>query len=237
LVEIVSPFIARVLSSANVSKICLTDKAPPDQRIVRRIRVRGVDLTKAVWLARAAVLLAAGAGYPSSAADAQATGLPPGAAIHLVDDETAMRAWLARVPPTREFPPDFAAALTRMAPAIVVEMSSEPGCLPCADLWSRLGALKHRYGFSIAVLPREEAMLRSGRLGLPWVGHPVAWVRSVENSGRVVPIAIGTDHEVNVARNVYLAIKMMTGVRPAVGVRAMARFTGIVAPPAHRLRK
>jgi hypothetical protein len=177
------------------------------------------------------------AGYPVSTTHAQGSGPATRAAVHPVDNETAMRAWLARVPQTRDFPPDFAAALTRMAPAVIVEMSSEPGCLACADLWSRLGALKHRYGLPIAVLPREEAMLRSGRLGLPWVGHPVAWVRSVEDAGRVVPIAIGTDHEVNLARNVYLAIKMMTGVRPTVGVRAMARFTGIVAPPAHSLRK
>lgn len=71
-------------------------------------------------------------------------------------------------------------------------------------------------------------MVRSGRFGLPWVGHPVAWVRPEGNEARMVPIAIGTDREGNIARNIYLAAKMLTGVRPAVGVRGMAKFTGIV---------
>ena len=74
-------------------------------------------------------------------------------------------------------------------------------------------------------------MLRSGRLGLPWVGHPVAWVRPVADSNRIIPVAIGTDHAPNLARNLYLAAKMLTGVKPAVGVRGMAKFTGIVAAP------
>jgi hypothetical protein len=46
----------------------------------------------------------------------------------------------------------------------------------------------------------------------------------------MVPVAIGTDHSVNLARNTYLAAKMLTGVRVAVGVRAMSKFTGIVSP-------
>jgi len=71
-------------------------------------------------------------------------------------------------------------------------------------------------------------MIRSGRLGLPWAGHPVAWVRPVTDPSRAIPIAVGTDHTPNLARNLYLAAKMLTGVRPAVGVRAMAKFTGIV---------
>lgn len=75
-------------------------------------------------------------------------------------------------------------------------------------------------------------MLRSGRLGLPWVGHPVAWVRPVSDPHRIVPIAIGTDLAPNLARNLYLAAKMLTGVKPAVGVRGMAKFTGIVGVPA-----
>ncbi|HKY82572.1 MAG TPA: hypothetical protein VJM09_13990, partial [Sphingobium sp.] len=58
--------------------------------------------------------------------------------------------------------------------------------------------------------------------------HPVAWIRPVADADRIIPIAIGTDHGVNLARNAYLAAKMLTGVRPAVGLRAMARFTGIV---------
>src|SRR3546814_13281552 len=73
---------------------------------------------------------------------------------------------------------------------------------------------------------------------LPWVGHPVAWVRATNDPNRVIPIAIGTDHSVNLARNIYLAFKMMTGVRPDVGVRAMAKFSGIVgiaaSPPPYR---
>jgi hypothetical protein len=150
------------------------------------------------------------------------------AAIHPVADPTGMFAWLARVPLTRDFPPDFAAALRGDAPAFVVEMTSTAGCLPCADLWGKLQSLSHQYGFRTAVLSREDALIRSGRLGLPWVGNPVAWVRAVNDPNRVVPIAIGTDHGPNVARNIYLAFKMMTGVRPAVGVRAMAKFTGIV---------
>lgn len=71
-------------------------------------------------------------------------------------------------------------------------------------------------------------MVRSGRLALPWVGHPVLWVRSVNDPTRMIPVAIGTDHRANLARNIYLGFKMMTGVRPDVGVRAMAKFTGIV---------
>lgn len=150
------------------------------------------------------------------------------AAIHPVTDPTHMAAWLARVPPTRDFPPDFAATLRGDAPAFVVEMTSTAGCLPCADLWRKLQSLGRQCGFRTAILSREDAYIRSGRLGLPWVGNPVAWVRAVDDPNRVVPIAIGTDHGVNVARNIYLAFKMMTGVRPEVGVRAMAKFTGIV---------
>src|SRR3546814_13786176 len=41
------------------------------------------------------------------------------------------------------------------------------------------------------------------RLGLPWVGHPVAWVRATNDPNRVIPIAIGTDPSVNLARNIY----------------------------------
>src|SRR3546814_8262592 len=71
-------------------------------------------------------------------------------------------------------------------------------------------------------------MLRSGRLGLPWIGHPVAWVRPMNDTNRIIPIAVGTDHAPNLARNLYLAAKMLTGVRPAVGVRALSKFTGLV---------
>ncbi|WP_313802640.1 hypothetical protein [Sphingobium sp.] len=150
------------------------------------------------------------------------------AAIHPVADSAAMQTWLSRVPLTRNFPPDFGATLRGDAPAFVVEMTTAPGCAPCADLWTKLQTLHRQYGVDVKVLSREEAMVRSGRLGLPWVGHPVAWVRATNDPDRVIPVAIGTDHSVNLARNIYLAFKMMTGVRPDVAVRAMAKFTGIV---------
>ena len=152
------------------------------------------------------------------------------AAIHPVSDMTALYGRLQRVPRTYAFPPDFTSTLTANAPAFVIEMTSTPGCLPCADLWSKLQVLQRQYGLRVSILPRQEALVRSGRLGLPWVGHPVTWVRANGDAARVIPIAIGTDHGVNLARNIYLAMKMMTGVRPDVGVRAMARFTGIVGP-------
>jgi hypothetical protein len=154
------------------------------------------------------------------------------AAIHAVTTQAEMQTWLARVPQTRDYPPDFDATLKGQGAAFVIEMSTTPGCLPCGDLWIRLLALKFRYRLTIRTIGEPEAMLRSGRLGLPWIGHPVLWLRPVSDSGRTLPMAIGTDHAFNVARNLYLGIKMQTGVRPAVGVRAMAKFTGIVGPPA-----
>ncbi|MFM5929832.1 MAG: hypothetical protein ACKOPQ_02880 [Novosphingobium sp.] len=150
------------------------------------------------------------------------------AAIHPVASEAEMRAWLARVPVTRDFPPDFAVSLRGQAPAFVIEMSTAPGCVPCADLWARLGEVHRRYGWQVRTLSGEEALLRSGRLGLPWVGHPVAWVRPLDDTRRTVPIAIGTDHAANLARNAWLAARMLTGVRAEVGVRALSKFTGIV---------
>ncbi|HUD95017.1 hypothetical protein [Sphingobium sp.] len=154
------------------------------------------------------------------------------AAIHPVSSASEMRSWLARVPRTVDYPPDFEAALKGQGSAFMIEMSTASGCLPCGDLWSKLLALKTRYGLTVRPIGREEAMLRSGRLGLPWIGHPVAWLRPVSEEARILPIAIGTDHPVNLARNIYLGLKMQTGVRAAVGVRAMAKFTGIVGTPA-----
>lgn len=150
------------------------------------------------------------------------------AAIHPVTTQAEMQVWLKRVPQTRDYPPDFDATLRGRGAAFVIEMSTTPGCVPCGDLWTRLLALKSRYGLAVRTIGEPEAMLRSGRLGLPWIGHPVLWLRPVSDSGRTLPMAIGTDHAVNIARNLYLGIKMQTGVRPAVGVRAMAKFTGIV---------
>ena len=153
------------------------------------------------------------------------------AAIHPVASDAAMRDWLARVPVTRDWPPDFAEVLSGQAPAYVVEMSTAPGCVPCADLWAKLNGLGRRYGWQVRAIGVQEAMLRSGRLGLPWVGHPVAWVRPRADLNRTIPVAIGTDHAPNLARNLYLAAKILGGVRVAVGVRGMSKFTGIVAAP------
>jgi hypothetical protein len=150
------------------------------------------------------------------------------AAIHPVASQAEMNRWLARVPVTRSFPPNFAEEMRGAGGAFIVEMSTAPGCLPCADLWPKLKDLGRRYGWQVRAIGADEAMLRSGRLGLPWVGHPVAWVRPAKDANRIIPIAVGTDHAPNLARNLYLSAKMLTGVRPAVGVRALSKFTGIV---------
>lgn len=154
------------------------------------------------------------------------------AAVHPVSNELEMKSWLDRVPRTSVFPPDFEATLRGQGAAFVVEMSTAPGCLPCGDLWTKLGVMKARYGWSIRTITTQEAMIRSGRLGLPWIGHPVAWVRPLADPNRIIPVAIGTDHAVNISRNLYLAAKMQTGMRVSVGVRAMSKFTGIVGVPA-----
>lgn len=179
------------------------------------------------------LLVAVVHGVPASAQ------LPPRdaarrAAIHPVATVADMRAWLARVPATRAFPPDFTASLRGQAPLFTIEMTTAPGCIPCADAWGSLAAFRARYGWQVRVLSRDEALLRSGRLGLPWVGHPVIWVRPLADPIRIVPIAVGTDHDANLARNAWLAARMLTGLRPQTGLRAMAKFTGIVgagAPP------
>ncbi|WP_310225525.1 hypothetical protein [Sphingobium xenophagum] len=165
-----------------------------------------------------------------STADAQHTDrdLARRAAIHPVSTAADMRLWLARVPTTRDFPADFEIMLRSQATLYSIEMSTSPGCLPCGDLWIRLSAFRARYGWQVRTLGQEEAMLRSGRLGLPWVGNPVAWVRPLADPNRMVPIAIGTDHGANIARNAWLAARMLTGTRAALGVRAMSKFTGIV---------
>ncbi len=150
------------------------------------------------------------------------------AAIHPVADDANLRGWLARVPLTRQFPPDFTDTLRGQARAFVIEMSTTPGCIPCGDMWIKLQGFGRQYGWRVAAIGSQQAMLRSGRLGLPWVGHPVVWVRPVTDANRIVPVAIGTDHGPNLARNVYLAVKMLTGVRPDVGLRAMSKYTGIV---------
>jgi hypothetical protein len=160
------------------------------------------------------------------------------AAIHPVSDKAMMHAWLSRVPVTRDFPDDLTATLRAQSGSWIVEMTTAPDCLPCGDLWARLGRLGRTYGWPVRTIGAQEAMVRSGKLGLPWVGHPVAWARSSADPGRYIPVAIGTDHDANLARNLYLAAKMLAGVRPAVGVRAMSKFTGIVGmPPLSRTKR
>lgn len=154
------------------------------------------------------------------------------AAIHPVTTVPQMDLWLSRVPMTREFPPDFWETLASAGSASVIEMTTAPGCLPCGDMWTKLNAFRARYHWRVSTVSGQEAMLRSGRLGLPWVGFPVVWVRPLSDNTRTIPIAIGTDHGVNLARNAYLATKMLAGVKPEVALRAMAKFTGIVGVPA-----
>ncbi|MDE8654471.1 hypothetical protein [Novosphingobium album (ex Liu et al. 2023)] len=187
------------------------------------------SLASVIVIAMAVVPLAASA-RPATREDAAR------AAIHPVATSEDMRTWLARVPMTREFPPDFAETLTSAAPYSVIEMTTAPGCVPCADLWTKLAVFRARYHWQIRTISGEEALLRSGRLGLPWVGHPVAWVRPASDQGRTIPIAVGTDHFVNIARNTYLGAKMLGGVRPEVGLRAMAKYTGIVGSALRRPR-
>ncbi|QHD66466.1 hypothetical protein GS397_04840 [Sphingobium yanoikuyae] len=177
-----------------------------------------------------ALLITAGlcAAKPASAQQAANRDIARRAAIHPVSTAADMRRWLSRVPVTRDFPPDFETMLRSQASLYVIEMSTAPGCLPCGDLWTKLLAFRGRYGWQVRTIGAEEAMLRSGRLGLPWVGNPVAWVRAATDSNRMVPIAIGTDHGPNIARNAWLATRMLTGARTTVGVRAMSKFTGIV---------
>lgn len=150
------------------------------------------------------------------------------AAIHPVASISDLQAWLARIPATQDFPPDLAQTLRGSSSLFLIEMSTAPGCIPCADLWARLARFRTRYGWRVHTITRQSALLRSGRLGLPWVGHPVAWVRPLDDEDHTVPIAIGTDLDVNLARNAYLAAKILTGVRPSVGVRAMSKFSGLV---------
>lgn len=176
-------------------------------------------------------LASAASAQPPSRADALR------AAVHPVPDARTMQVWLSRVPVTRDFPGDFAATLQGHGSAFEIEMTTAPGCVPCGDLWRKLSTLAARYGWRVRVLDPQAAPTRSGRLGIPWIGHPVAWVRPLADEGRTIPIAVGTDHAPNLARNLYLAAKMLTGVRPAVGVRAMSKFTGIVGVPAATARR
>jgi hypothetical protein len=88
-----------------------------------------------------------------------------GAAIHAVSTEADMRSWLGRVPVTRQFPPDLVDALRGQSSLYLIEMTTAHGCLPCADLWGRLGELRRRFGWQNQTINGQDAMLRSGRLG------------------------------------------------------------------------
>ncbi|WP_371262440.1 hypothetical protein [Sphingobium sp. AP50] len=154
------------------------------------------------------------------------------AAIHPIVTSRELSIWLARVPKTREFPSHFDETLRSEGRMFVVEMSSAPDCIPCGDLWAKLLRFGRAYGWQVRTISPAEALIRSGRLGLPWVGHPVLWVRPASDQARLVPAAVGTDHDPNLRRNIYLATKLLTGVRPEVGLRAMSKYTGIVAPTA-----
>lgn len=166
---------------------------------------------------------------------AGANAAPPNnqAPIHPARSSAELILLLGHIPVTNSFPPDLVETLQGEAPAFVVEMSTAPNCVACADLWAKLGQFRGRYGWRVAVINHSTAMLRSGRLGLPWVGNPVLWVRPIGDDNRTIPVAIGTDHLSNLTRNIYLAVKMLTGVRPDVAVRGMARFTGIVTKTVH----
>jgi hypothetical protein len=173
-----------------------------------------------------AFAILAGCAPVSASAQAISREAAARAAVHPVDDNAAL-------PVTRDFPPDLAATLLGASRVVVVEMTTARGCLACDHLWSQLDSLCRRYGWQVRTISGQEALLRSARLGLPWVGHPVAWVRPTDDPNRTIPVAIGTDHQANLLRNLYLAAKMLTGVRPGVAVRAMSKFTGIVGAPSH----
>ena len=158
------------------------------------------------------------------------------AAIHPAATTQVMQAWLARVPVTQKFPASLAQELGGQAGSFVIEMTTNAGCVPCGDAWAKLGQFRAHYRWPLGTLAAQDAMVRSGRLGLPWVGNPVIWVRPVNDPRRAIPVAIGTDAYPNLVRNIYLASKMLTGVRPDIGVRMMSKFTGIVgaAPSSSR---
>ncbi|MFC6438090.1 hypothetical protein ACFQAQ_23635 [Novosphingobium resinovorum] len=214
MVLIVRAFMARVPSPLNVRKIFLAFKAhsnmPNQHALLRYPACNRALLSIAPTIALLAALPPAAAAQQPIARDA-AQDAARRAAIHPVADAAAMQAWLARVPVTRSFPNDLAATLDGHGPAFIIEMTTSAGCIPCGDLWAKLSSLAARHGWRLRTMGSEDAMIRSGRLGLPWAGHPVAWVRPVTDPWRAIPIAVGTDHTPNLARNLYLAAKMLTG--------------------------
>jgi hypothetical protein len=57
----------------------------------------------------------------------------------------------SRVPMTRDFPDDFNTTLRGHA-ALVIEMTTAPGCVPCGDLWTKLTVLSTRYGWQVRTI-------------------------------------------------------------------------------------
>lgn len=166
---------------------------------------------------------------PSAPAHCTTAAEARAAAIHPITTAQELSWWLSRVPATKDYPPSFAEEMRAFAKLNRIEMSSRPGCLACDAMWARLVLVQQRYGIKVSVISENDAKLRAGRLGMPWVGSPIVWLRPVSDDLRSIPIAVGVDHAVNVSRNAYLASKMLTGVKPAVAVRGMSKFTGIVA--------
>src|SRR3546814_17049027 len=89
------------------------------------------------------------------------------AAIHPVGTTAAMNHWLSRVPVTRAFPPDFTEALRGRSSALVVEMSTAPGRVPCADLWPTHGRLGRLYGWPVRAHSAHAANQPTGPSGWP----------------------------------------------------------------------
>jgi hypothetical protein len=142
---------------------------------------------------------------------------------------------LALVPVTRDFPPTS-------------DRAAQPGIALCDrdEHGARLHALRRSLGkahITRALWLAGADHRRTGGhapFGTPGsrVGNPVAWVRPVADPNRMVPIAIGTDHGVNIAQRLSCRPDADRCPR-AVGVRAMSKFTGIVGggrrpPPARR---
>lgn len=92
-------------------------------------RRSGVSIMFGLGLALGAVMLVCGSRLRAQTVTREQAAR---SAIHPVASSGALRAWLARVPVTREFPPDFAETLRGQAPLFALEMSTSPGCVPCA---------------------------------------------------------------------------------------------------------
>lgn len=88
------------------------------------------------------------------------------AAIHPTLDAAGMQRWLARVPETRAFPPDFEETLKGKGSLYIIEMATVLSCIPCADLWKQLAILRAIWLAAAHALGRRR-VAGSVRLGLP----------------------------------------------------------------------